>query len=116
MITEAEYAMLNKPEKKVVDWLIKHKILFNSQQPMFGGSTELGGVTVDIVLPDRNIVIRIFGGYWHSGFQAKARDLMGKENLINAGYQVVDLWEESLVDEKIEGTMKLALLGQEMLR
>ena len=116
MITETEYTMLSSLEKKVVDWLTKNNVLFSSQEPMFGGSRELGGAIVDIVLTERSIVLRILGSYWHSGLESKARDTLGKERLMGAGYMVVDLHEENLTDEKIDNTMRLALQGQEALR
>ena len=115
-ITKAEYVMLSSLEKKVVDWLIKNGIPFVSQEPMFGGSRELGGAIIDIRLTERNIIIRIFGGYWHTGLKATARDELGKERLLNQGYQVVDIWEPDLTDDKIERTMQLAIQGREVVR
>jgi len=115
MITKAEYTMLSSLEKKVVDWLLKNELAFTTQEPLFGGTREIGGAVIDIRLTERNIVLRIFGGYWHTSLKAKARDELGKERLLNEGYIVVDLWEENLTDEKLENTMRLALQGQEAL-
>lgn len=83
---------------------------------MFGEARELGSAVVDFLILDRNLVLRVMGAYYHSTFEAKARDILGKERLINAGYQVVDLQEPDLSEDKIEKIMQLALLGQEMLR
>ena len=116
MIDPNAYNFLSNLEKKVYDWLTKNNIPFNTQQTMFGPSSELGSATVDFVLPDRNIVLRVMGSFWHSGLQASARDLLGRERLIGAGYIVVDLQEADLTDDKIEGTMRLALQGREMLK
>lgn len=116
MITEAEYTILSSLEKKVVDWLTKNNVLFSSQEPMFGGSRELGGAIIDVVLTERNIVLRILGGYWHSSLGSKARDEFGREQLIGRGYVVVDLHEENLTDDRIENTMQLAMRGEEALR
>ena len=80
---------------------------------MFGIS-ELGSQTVDFVLDDRNLVFRVMGSYYHSSFESKARDELGKERLINEGYIVVDLHEEDLNDEKIDRTMEFALQGMEI--
>lgn len=115
-LSKTEYAMLSSLEKKVVDWLIKYNIPFASQVPMFGGSMELGGATADIVLVERNIILRVFGGYWHKTLEANARDELGKERLMAKGYIVVDLWEENLTDERIDHTMRLALRGEEVPR
>ena len=110
------YDFLSSLEKKVYDWLTKNDILFSTQETMFGFSGELGSATVDFVLPDRNLIFRVMGAYWHSSIESKARDEFGKEQLLNAGYQVVDLWEENLKDDNLDRTMRLALDGQEVLR
>ena len=114
-ITKEQYVMLSSLEKKVVDWLVKYEIPFTAQQPMFGGYAELGGAVIDIVLTGRNIVLRILGSYWHSGIESKARDEFGKEQLINQGFIVVDLHEESLSDDRIDNTMEAAIRGEEVL-
>ena len=75
------------------------------------GIAEAGSATIDFILTERNIVLRVMGSYWHSGLEAEARDDFGKEQLINRGYQVVDLWEERLDDDNLENTMKLAIEG-----
>jgi len=110
------YDFLSDLEKKVHNWLTRRKILFNTQEPMFGMAGELGSATVDFVIPERNLALRVMGGYYHSTLEAKARDLFGKEQLIGRGYQVVDLQESDLEDNKIENTLQLALQGQEILR
>jgi len=82
---------------------------------MFGYAGELGSATVDFIIPDRNLALRVMGGYYHSTLESKARDEFGKEQLINRGYIVVDLLEENLADDKIEHTMELAIEGVEAL-
>ena len=108
------FQFLSSLEKKVYLWLTEHQIPFNSQQRMFGYA-EAGSATVDFLLPDRGLVLRCMGSYWHSSLEAKARDEFGKEQLINQGYIVVDLKEESLTDERIDNTMQAALRGEEVL-
>ena len=111
-----QYQFLSDLERRVYDWLSKREIPFATQQPMFGIAGEAGSATVDFIIPERSLALRVMGSYWHSGTEAKARDSLGKERLINAGYQVVDLWEENLTDDKIQNTMELAIEGQEALR
>lgn len=110
------YQFLSSLERKVYDWLVKNKISFTTQEKMFGTAGELGSATIDFVLGERNIVLRVMGSYFHSGLESQARDDFGKEQLINRGYIVVDLWEESLTDENIENTMKAAIEGIEVIR
>jgi very-short-patch-repair endonuclease len=115
MIDRNVYDFLSSLEKKVYDWLTKNNIPFGTQEPMFGVAGELGSAIVDFVIPDRILVLRVMGAYYHSTLESKARDEFGKEQLINRGYLVVDLLERNLTDDKIENTMKLALQGQEVL-
>lgn len=116
MKNQSDYQFLSSLEKKVWDWLVKNNIPFQTERVMLAEARELGSAVVDFYIPDRNLVLRVMGSYYHSGIQSQARDILGKERLIGAGYIVVDLHEENLTDEKIEKTMTLALQGQEMLR
>ena len=109
------FQFLSSLEKKVYLWLTKYEIPFSTQQRMFGTAGELGSATVDFILTGRNIALRIMGSFWHSSLESKARDEFGKEQLINKGYIVVDLWEENLADDKINHTMELAIEGVEAL-
>jgi len=106
---------LNNLEKIVYGWLIKHSILFTAQAPMFGGIGELGSATVDFILTARNVAIRTMGGYWHTGLETNARDLLGREKLAEAGYTVVDVWEDD-INHNLDAVMELAIAGQEMLK
>ena len=102
-------------EEIVYNWLVKHKIVFTFQSSLSGGRYELGGSVVDFILDNRNIAIRVLGEYWHRGVAKEGSDLLQKENLSALGWTVVDLLEDDL-KTKLEETMRLALLGQEVLR
>ena len=115
-MTDNIYPFLSSLEKKVYDWLVKNNVPFMTQQPMFGFAGELGSAVIDFVLTERNIVLRVMGSYYHSTLESKARDEFGKEQLINKGYIVVDLWERDLTEEIIENTMQAAIRGEEVLR
>ena len=114
IISAEEYAFLNNLEKVIASWLMKHDIAFQTQVPMFGIG-ELGAATVDFVLIERNIVLRCMGTFWHSGLGVNARDLLGREKLAEAGFTVVDVWEDD-INRNLETTMDLAIQGQEMLK
>ena len=111
-----DYAFLSSLEKKVWDWLVKNNISFDTERTFLEASGELGSAKVDFVIPDRNLLLRVMGSYWHSGLEAKARDELSKERLMGEGWIVVDLWEPDLTDEKIEGTMRKAIRGEEVVR
>ena len=110
------YPALNKLEQTVADWLEKNRVIFQAQEPFFGATLELGGVTVDFLLPDRNIVIRVQGTHWHQDLASQARDLLSKEKLTEAGYQVIDVWDTSLQESRIDETMRRAIQGEEIPR
>jgi len=55
------------------------------------------------------------GEYWHRGVEVEGRDLIQREQLAALGYTTVNLWGED-IKNKLNETMRLALLGQEMLR
>jgi very-short-patch-repair endonuclease len=110
-----QYEFLSTLEKKVWDWLAKNKIPFETEETMLAPARETGSAVVDFLLPEKNIILRVMGSYWHSGLTAKARDEFAKERLLNQGYIVVDLLEENLSPDKIERTMRMALEGQEVL-
>ena len=78
------------------------------------GIAELGSATIDFIVDERRLALRVMGSYWHSSKEARARDQLGKEKLIERGYIVVDLWEEDLEDDKISRTLELALQGVEI--
>ena len=110
---DSTYQFLSTLEKKVYAWLVERKIPFTIQQKMFGIG-ELGSATIDFVFSDRRLAWRVMGGYWHSTMEAKARDLLGKEKLMEIGYTVIDLQEEDLADDRIDRTLELALEGMEV--
>ena len=100
------------PEILVAEWLILHKIPFNAQESMLGGTTETGGARIDFYITESNIIIRI-QSYWHTLPNAMAKDVMQKIALINEGYIVVDVWERRLT-ENPDLVMKAALQGREL--
>ena len=113
-MAESVFPYLNNLEKIVYSWLAKHDIPFQAQKRMFG-VMELGSATVDFILSNRQIALRCNGGYWHAGLTADARDRLGREKLIEAGYVVVDCWEDDLM-RRLDATMELAIQGQEMIK
>lgn len=116
MTDASDFQFLSSLEKKVWTWLVRNNIQFETERVMLAEARELGSAIVDFVIPDKNLILRVMGSYYHSGLEAKARDEFSKERLMNQGYIVIDLWEENLSAARIENTMRLALQGQESLR
>ena len=102
-------------EKLVLQWLINHQINFQFQTSLSGGFYELGGSVVDFLLPDQRLAWRVHGEYWHRGVSVEGRDLIQKETLSAMGLTIVDLWGSD-IQNRLEETMRLALLGQEVLK
>ena len=102
-------------ELLVLEYLDRHKIVYEFQSSLMGGYYSLGGSVVDILIPDRRLAFRIMGEYFHRGVSVSGRDLVQKENLSAMGLTVIDLWGDDL-QNRLDETMWLALLGQEMLR
>jgi len=113
-VAETIYPFLSSLEKLVWDWLTAHKIPFEAQQKMFG-TMEIGSAVVDFILTERQVAIRCMGGYWHSGLTPVGRDRLGKEKLIEAGYIVVDCWEDDLT-RRLDYTLDRAIKGEELPR
>ncbi len=115
-MNQGEYEFLSSLERKVWDWLVKNGILFETEQTMLAPARETGSAIVDFLLPEKNIILRVMGSYYHSGLTADARDELSKERLMNQGYIVIDLWEETLSKDRLESTMRKALRGEETIR
>ena len=115
MTDKSEYAFLSTLERKVWDWLTRNNISFQTEQVMLAEAREIGSAVVDFLIPDKNLILRVMGSYWHSGLTSKARDEMTKIDLMNQGYTVVDIWEENLSTAKIDRTLRMAIEGQEVI-
>ena len=102
-------------EALVYSWLVKRNIVFDFQTSLRGGFYQLGGAVVDFLLPARRLAWRVFGEYWHRGVEKEGRDILKREMLGELGYTVVDLWADD-IKNRLEETMRLALMGQEVLR
>ena len=101
-------------ERLALDWLDRHGIDYLFQTSLAGGYYELGGIVVEILLPDRWVAIRIMGEYWHRGVVPEGKALIQREQLESMGWTVVDVWGEDLKD-RLDETMSKAILGVEML-
>ncbi len=102
-------------EKLVLQWLIKHRIVFQFATSLGGGFYELGGAVVDFLLPERNLAWRVMGEYWHRGVVPEGKDAIQREMLTAEGWTVVDLWSSD-IESRLEETLTKALRGEEMLK
>lgn len=108
------YETASDLERMVYDYLNRKSIPFSFQSQLIGGfGNETGDTKVDFTLPDRNILLRVQGEYWHTGTELEAKDILQKERLTALGYTVVDLWQDDLTYH-FEDTMRKALIGESM--
>ena len=101
-------------ERLALNWLDKHRIDYLFQTSLAGGYYELGGMVIDILLPDRWIAIRVMGEYWHKGVEPEGKAIIQREQLEAMGWTVVDCWGEDL-QSRLDETMSKAILGEEVL-
>lgn len=102
-------------ELLVLAWLDRHKIEYQFQSSLRGGWYALGGAVVDIILRERRLAWRIFGEFWHRGVEKQGSDVLQREMLTELGWVVVDIFSDD-IENRLEETLRLALMGQEVLR
>ena len=108
--------ILSDIELIVYNWLTKRKIVFEYGVSISGGVFELGGAKVDFLLPERNLVWRVMGEYWHREISTRGQDVIQRELLEGRGWTVVDIWSSDLEDpNRVNETLTRALRGEEML-
>ena len=108
-------AVASDLELMVLEWLDRRGIVYQFQTSLAGGHFQLGGSVVDFIIPDRLLAWRVQGEYWHRGVEKTGSDIIQKEQLETLGYVVVDLLEDDLRN-RLNQTLTLALMGQEVLR
>lgn len=101
-------------EELVYNWLTRRGIPFRFQTSLMGGYYQLGGSVVDFIV-EPNLAWRVQGEYFHEGVTKKGSDMIQREMLMGLGYVVVDLYADDLI-ERIDETLRKAMLGEEMLR
>ena len=108
------FDLMSDLERIVYIYLVEHSIEFTFQSQLIGGfGSQLGDAKVDCVIPDRNIVIRVQGEYWHTGVDIEAKDALQKERLSSLGYIVIDIWTQD-IQNMLQETMRKALVGENM--
>lgn len=103
-----ELAQMSAWERQVYLFLKERAIAFRTEVSYAGGVGVLGGMRVDFVLLDRDLILRVQGP-WHQFPGARARDEMQRQYLIGRGETVIDLWEEDLRDLAAAFEMKVGV-------
>jgi len=93
---------------------------FVFQQEYASGRLYRGGAVIDFWLPNRGLVIRVQGDYWHSRPERMELDLFQKTELAGATIDgkkvesVVDIWESRLLGCGREHVVRVGLQGEEV--
>lgn len=93
---------------------------FVFQQEYASGRLYRGGAVIDFWLPNRGLVIRVNGDYWHSRPERVELDLIQKSELYGSVIDgkrvesVVDIWESRLLGCGRKAVLLAALQGMEV--
>ena len=74
---------------------------FDFQSSQAGGRLDLGGAVVDFLFEPRRLCLRVQGIHWHQPFDRMGHGVNDEEQrlmLIGRGYDVKDLWEDTIMD------------------
>lgn len=81
--------------ENIINDLIKRKLL-NGYLDQF----PIRRYVVDFIIPERKLIIEVYGENWHSGFKKKIYDMRRKEILESLGYTVKIFWAKELLNIK----------------
>ncbi|ASA22765.1 hypothetical protein [Paenibacillus donghaensis] len=106
------------PEKMVKEWLLKNNIPFLQEQGFFHK------YYADFYLPNTNIIVEVFGDYWHTNpdiygdnliqpnehqIAQVEKDRIRIETFNKYGFKVIVLWEHEIY-ENIESLLKSKII------
>ena len=75
---------------------------FTYQSPLQGGRMQKGGQILDFLFNDPpDLAVNIQGVYYHYqfGIETKARDKIGREQMLGAGIQVIFIDEDDIMED-----------------
>jgi len=106
------------PEFLVFDWLVRKGLEpdedFYFQSSRMGGRQLYGGAVVDFDFPSQRMAWRVQGEFFHIGNPAKeASDIMQKMSLSTAGYIVVDIFVQDVL-ERLNWVLTHAMNGEQV--
>lgn len=80
----------NKLEQLVYSSIDKFSIPYKKQVSLFGK------FVVDVLFPEKFLVLEIFGRYWHDKSEVRKKDISKKKYLEKCGYKVEELWDDKI--------------------
>ncbi|MFY9462424.1 MAG: DUF559 domain-containing protein [Candidatus Sungiibacteriota bacterium] len=101
-LSSARLLSPNRLEQQVYSELDRRSIFYLKQHPLYNK------FVVDAFIPDRNIVIEIFGKYWHERPEIHKKDVSKKAYLEKCGHAVKEIWDYE-VKENLTGAVNRVL-------
>lgn len=93
----------NKLEKLIYNTLDKLGLSYQKQVPLFGK------FVVDVLFPKHNLVLEIFGRYWHELPVNVKKDFSKRRYLVKCGYRVEEIWDDEVKRVGAEPTIRKVL-------
>jgi len=87
----------NNPEKYLIN-LIKCNFP-NTFKFVGNGKKIINRFCPDFIYEDKNKIIELYGSYWHSKPEVIERDIRRKESYEKAGYELLIIYDNELLDE-----------------
>ena len=88
-------ASSNKLEKLVYDALDSKGVTYERQKPI------MNKFVVDAYFPQKQLVLEVFGKYWHELPKISKKDYAKKKYLERCGYKVEELWDYEIKQKGI---------------
>lgn len=86
----------NKLEQHVYNAIDRFDIPYQKQTSLFNK------FVVDAFFPQRNLVLEIYGRYWHEMPKVKKKDFSKKKYLEKCGYVIEELWDYEIKKQNID--------------
>src|SRR3989344_5929298 len=93
----------NKLERMVYDVLDRLGVSYQKQAPLFNK------FVVDVLFPQSNLVLEIFGRYWHEMPINRKKDFSKKKYLLKCGYKVEEVWDDEIKKVGVAPILQLVL-------
>ena len=100
-LSEARLVSPNRLEKLVYDELDRRGVQYFKQYPLYGK------FVVDAFFPEQNLVLEIFGKYWHQLPKIKKKDISKRMYLERCGHIVREIWDYEIKSD-LGGALDLA--------
>ena len=119
-LRDTRYPGMTLPEALAYIYLQANQIEFVFQQSYNSGRTYRGGAVIDFWIPDRGLILRINGDYYHSQPDRRERDEIQRAELLLSVIEgkrvesVVDVWESRLLGCGRDTVMRAAVESMEM--